>query len=88
MFWCCVVVTIMGNNYIYVLVNVGCVTRHSGTCVCVCGSLSGVSECIAVGVTITISVTAITLPPAVAEFGFKDGKGFCIAIKPSTITVA
>lgn len=47
---CCVVVTIMGNNYIYVLVNVGCVTRHSGTCVCVCGSLSGVSECIAVGV--------------------------------------
>lgn len=24
----CVVVTIMGNNYIYVLVNVGCVTRH------------------------------------------------------------
>lgn len=54
-FWCCVVVTIMGNNYIYVLLNVGCVrhTRHSGTCVCVCGSLSGVSECIAVGVTIT-----------------------------------
>lgn len=63
MFWClCAVVTIMGNNYIYVLVNVGCVTRHIAvyTCVCVCGSLSGVSECIAVGVTITISLTTIT----------------------------